>query len=392
MILNIQNAKLRISILWFLLPAIAGFLKWQRNTVNNYYIYKGVFNHLVAQTNLYGLYPKEFFDCNHYGPLFGYMIMPFALIPDYIAIPLWVVFQAFVLYKALMVLPIHDNYKWIALLICLVDLMTSSHSVQINPTVAGMIVLSWYYVKKDQVIWAAFFVMFGTFIKLYGIVGLAFWVFSKDKIKYIGYLILWSIVFFALPMLISSPQFIVQTYFDWLQSLTEKNEANEALVNGIGNRQDISIMGLFRRIGGFTNFSNLLFIIPGFLMQVLPLLRFKLYQNKIFQLRYLASLLIFVVIFSSSSESPTFIIATTGVAIWFMTQEFPIKKWVWFLLLFVIIITSLTATDIFPTPAKQFFVFYSLKALPCVLVWFVCIYQLFKTDFNIITSKWIIQD
>jgi hypothetical protein len=393
MIYSIKDKKITITILWFLLPALTGFLKWKQNSVNNYYIYKGVFFHLIEKLNLYALYPKEYFDSNHYGPLFSYFIMPFALIPDYVAIPLWVVFQAFVLYKALMVLPVHPNYKWILLLIVLVDLMTSSHSVQINPTIAGMIILSWYYVKKDKVIWAALFVLLGTFIKLYGIVGLAFWVFSKEKMKYIGYFILWSIVLFVLPMLISSPHYIVQSYFDWYNSLVEKNNVNQVVVNAIGNRQDISIMGLVRRVLGFDNFSNLAFIIPGFLLQVLPLLRFKYYDTIVFNLRYLASLLLFVVVFSTSSESPTYVIATTGVAIWFVTQSIPIKKWAWLLLVFVLIITSLTATDLFPVHIRRFFVFYSIKALPCIVVWFVCIYQLFKdNNANTLSSKWIIQN
>jgi Glycosyltransferase family 87 len=391
MIYSLKDKKFTITILWFLLPAVTGFLKWKQNSINNYYIYKGVFYHLIEKVNLYNLYPNEYFDCNHYGPLFAYFIAPFALIPNYIAIPLWLAFQAFVLYKALMVLPIHNNYKWILLLITLVDLMTSSHSIQINPTIAGMIILSWYYVKNGKVIWAALFVLLGTFIKLYGIVGLAFWFFSKEKIKYIWYFLLWSIVLFILPMLISSPQYIVQTYFDWYNSLVEKNNVNQVLVNAVGNRQDISIMGLVRRVFGFNNFSNLIFIIPGFLLQVFPLLKFKCYDNMIFNLRYLASILIFVIIFSTSSESPTYIIATTGVAIWFLTQSFPIKKWVWFLLIFVIIITSLTATDLFPVHIRRFFVFYSIKALPCIVVWFVCIYQLFK-DNNTLSSKWIIQN
>ena len=392
MLVNIKNKNNIFTIFWFLLPAIAGFLKWQRNSINNYYIYKGVFFHTVNKTNLYELYPSEYFDCNHYGVVFSVIIAPFTFLPDYIAVPLWVVFQAFVLYKALMVLPVKIEFKWILLAISIVDLMTSSHSVQINPAVVGMIILSWYYVKKDQVIWATFFVMLGTFIKLYGIVGLAFWVFSNQKIKYIGYLILWSAVFFVLPMAISSPGFVVQSYLDWLQSLTEKNLENETIVNGIASRQDISIMGMFRRIFRWKDFSNLLFIIPGFLLQVAPLIQFKKYKFQIFQMRYLASLLIFVVIFSTSSESPTYVIATTGVAIWFITQENPIKKWVWVLLIFTIIVTSLSATDIFPRHIREFFIFYSVKALPCILVWFVGIYQLFfgvKTDTN---SKWIQDD
>jgi hypothetical protein len=392
MTLNLKDKKSIVPYLWFILPAIAGFLKWKANQVNNYYIYKGVFHHLVEKVNLYLPYPAEYADTNHYGPLFGYMIAPFTFIPDYIAIPLWVVFQAFVLYKALMVLPIKATYKWIALAICLVELMTSTSSVQINPTIVGMIILSWYYVKKEQVIWATLFVMLGTFIKLYGIVGLAFWVFSKDKIKYIGYIILWSLVLFGLPMLISSPEFVIQSYADWYESIVHKNELNQLGSEGWLNYQDISFMGLFKRFSGIYDFSVLLFVIPGFLLQVLPLLRFNLYSNTIFQLRYLASLLIFTVVFSTSSESPTYIIALAGVAIWFMTQDFPTKKWVWLLLAFVIILTSLIATDLFPARIRQIFTFYAIKALPCVVLWFVCIYQLFKDNFNSISTKWVIQD
>jgi hypothetical protein len=387
----LKDKKNIFTILWFLLPAIAGFVKWKQNVINNYFIYKGVFTHTLHKTNLYSLYPSEYFDCNHYGPFFSVVIAPFALLPDYIGVPLWVVFNAFVLYKALMVLPIKENYKWLLLLISLVDLMTSSHSVQTNPMVAGMIILSWYYVKKENVIWATFFVLAGTFIKLYGIVGLAFWVFSKQKVKYILFLFLWSAVLFALPMVISSPQFIFQSYFDWYQSIIEKNEVNQITTDITNNRQDISIMGFCKRSLGLT-IPSLLFLVPGFLLQILPLVQFKLYSSTVFQLRYVASLLLFVVVFSSSSESPTFIIATTGVAIWFLTQSIPIKKWILFLLTFVIIVTSLTATDLFPIHFRRFFVFYSVKALPCILVWFVCIYQLFNANTNTISSSWINQD
>jgi Glycosyltransferase family 87 len=387
---TLKNKKNIYTLLWFFLPALAGFIKWKHNVINNYFIYKGVFYHTLNKTNLYSLYPSEYFDCNHYGPIFSLVIAPFASIPDYIGVPLWVVFNAFILYKALMVLPIEEKYKWVVLLIPLVDLMTSSHSVQTNPMVAGFIILSWYYVKKDQVIWATFFVLLGTFIKLYGIVGLAFWVFSKNKINYILYFIVWTIVLFTLPMLISSPEYIYQSYFDWYHSIVEKNEVNQVTENITNNRQDISIMGLFRRVLQWKDFSNLLFIVPGFLLQVLPLIQFKMYNSIVFQLRYIAALLLFVVVFSSSSESPTFVIATTGVAIWFMTQSNPIKKWTWVMLLFVIVITSLTATDLFPTPVRRFFVFYSIKVLPCVVVWFVCIYQLFNA--NTISSKWISQE
>ena len=156
--------------------------------------------------------------------------------------------------------------------------------------------------------------------------------------------------------------------------------------------QDVSLMGLVRRLGGFPNIPGAYFIIPGFILQMIPLLRFKQYSNLIFQLRYLASLAIFVVIFSSSSESPTFIIAVSGVAIWFITQEYPVKNWVKILLILVVIITSLSATDIFPKDVRQIFIIYSIKAFPCCLVWFACIYQLLFQETTKIKTSWITQN
>jgi Glycosyltransferase family 87 len=388
-----KDKTILLPILWFLLPAIISFNKWRLGSVNNYGIYKGVFTHLLAQKNLYNLYPSDYWDSNHYGPLFSLIIMPFTYLPDGIGIPLWVCLQAFILYKALTLLPIKPVYQWILLAICIIDLITASASTQINPSVVAMIIFSWYFVKKDQVIWATLFVMIGTFIKLYGIVGLAFWVFSDSKIKYIGYCILWTVVLFILPMAISSPQFIVQSYYDWYDSLLHKNIENQGVKDGVGtSMQDVSLMGLVRRIGGFPHLSNLIFIIPGFILQVFPLLKFKHYHSLVFQLRYLASLVIFVVIFSSSSESPTFIIAVSGVAIWFISQVNPVEKWVKVLLILVVIFTSASATDIFPPYIRQMFIVYSIKAFPCCLVWFACIYQLLFEKTTQFKSLWLNQD
>ncbi|MEA5137835.1 glycosyltransferase family 87 protein [Arcicella rigui] len=381
------------TFLWFFTPALAGFLKGRLGEVNNYKIFKGVFHHLVDGQNLYSLYPQEYFDCNHYGPVFSLIIMPFTFLPDIIGIPLWNCLQAYALYRALLLLPIKPTYQWIVLALCLVDLNTSAHSAQVNPTVVAFIILSWYFVKKDQVIWATLFVMIGAFVKLYGIVGLAFWVFSESKLKYIAYTFFWVIVLLLLPMLISSPSFVLHSYLDWYNSLVEKNLQNQEVVNGMGaSMQDVSLMGLVRRIGGFPHLSNLFFLIPGLILQVLPLLRFKQYSSLIFQLRYLASLAIFVVIFSSSSESPTFIIAVAGVAIWFVSQDYPIQKWVWVLLFNVVLVTSLTATDIFPNWLRMKIILYSIKAFPCCLVWFACIYQLLLDEISEFKTLWLNQD
>lgn len=378
-------------LVWFILPAVVGLIHYFRPSFNNYLIYKGVFYHLVQQTNLYSLYPSEYIDSNHYGPFFGLIVMPFTIFPDYIGLVLWTTFHAFVLYKAFKTLPLKDANLWIVLMICIVDLNTSSHNVQVNPSIGALIILSWYFVKEEKDFWAPLFVMIGLFVKLYGIVGLVFWLFSKHKFKYIYSSIFWAAVLFVLPMIISSPSFVVQSYADWYNSLVEKNLSNQTGSHGIGSMQDVSMMGLFRRVGGL-NLSNLVFIVPGLLLQLAPLLRIKYYHNIIFQLRYLATILIFVVIFSSSSESSTYIVAVSGVAIWFITQDYPIKRWVWVLFGTVLVFTSLSASDLFPYHIRQMFIIYSIKAFPCCILWFACIYQLLTDKHSLLEKKWIFQD
>ena len=178
--------------------------------------------------------------------------------------------------------------------------MTSSSNVEINPLIGGLIILSFAFVKNKKDFWAAFFIVLGTFIKLYGIVGLAFFFLSKDKLKFILGMLFWSVVLFVLPMFISSPAYIIQTYQDWYGDLLTKN------LNNIGHSlQDISVMGLIRNIFNYRQLSNITVIIPGILLYSLWYTRIRYFSNTNYQLLLLASTLIFVIIFSSSSESPT---------------------------------------------------------------------------------------
>ncbi|MDB5135497.1 MAG: hypothetical protein JWP37_2100, partial [Mucilaginibacter sp.] len=288
-------------------------------------------------------------------------------------------FNAWVLYIAIKLLPLKENQYMVILLICAHELMTSSSNVEINPLVGGLIILSFVFIRDKKDFWAAFVIILGTFIKLYGIVGLAFFFLSKDKVKLIWGLLFWSIVMFVLPMLISSPSYIIQTYHDWYGDLLTKNLSN------IGpSLQDISAMGLIRNLFNYRQLSNITVLIPGILLFGLWYLKPKYFGNVYYQLLLLASTLIFVIIFSSSSESPTYIIAFAGVAIWFMILDRPVTSLEIFLLVFALVITSFSPSDLFPRYVRvNYIVPYKLKALPCVLVWLKIIYEISTRKFKI---------
>lgn len=366
------------SLLWFLLACLGALLKIHLGTgsIGNFLVYRKVFWHAVHQLNLYEYYPLENLGSYLYGPVFSILISPFALLPVNAGAFLWSVANAAFLFFAIRKLPVGYKNQNIILLICVVEMMTAIQNMQINCIIAAMIILSYTYVKEEKDFWAAMFVALGLMLKLYGIAGFAFILFSRNKITFALSFLFWVAVFFCLPMLISSPSFVIHSYLDWYQALVTKNAVNETSV-----MQNISVMGMLRHLIK-TEYLNLVITFVAGLFYLFPLLRFAQLKNKAFQLTYLSLALIGVVIFSSSAESPTYIIAMSGVALWFVIQN-PKNFLVYFLLWFAIMITSLSPTDLFPRYITINFIQpYSLKALPCFIVWIVMAIQLIKKDFK----------
>jgi len=114
---------------------------------------------------------------------------------------------------------------------------------------------------------------------------------------------------------------------------------------------------------------------------LLPLFRFHFYGNYNYRLLFLSSLLIWVVIFNHKAESPTYIIAVCGVAIWYFTQKSTTINTI--LLIFIFVLTCLSSTEIYPHDfQRQFLRPLALKAVPCILVWFKIIYELTMNKFT----------
>ncbi|WHF52583.1 glycosyltransferase family 87 protein [Chryseobacterium gotjawalense] len=375
----ISNPKYIFGI-YFLVSALSAMAKYRGGPekYNNYMIFKNVFTNTLAQKNIYLLYPDVHFDSNHYGILFSLLIAPFAILPDWLGIVLWNIANTFVFVFAIHKLPFSNPKKAFFAWLCLQEFITAAVSLQFNIALTGLLMLSAVYIYERKETQSAISILIGFFVKLYGIAGLSSFLFIKNKWKFIFSFLGFGILFLILPMLISSPHFGLQSYADWFHSLSEKNAANQVL----GNRQDYSLMGIVRRISGHADISNLVFLLPGMAVFALPYLRIKQYKNLSFQLMILASTLLFIVLFSSSSESPTFIIAVSGVMIWFIMQK-ERSPLIIGLLIFVIILTCFSFSDLFPQFIKDNYIMkYSLKALPCCIVWFRIIYELLTKDFE----------
>jgi len=378
-IISILNHKSIIIGLWICLALAVSIKQSFQSTNNNYLIFKYTYLHAIDHLPLYEVYPKAYDDSNHYGPFFSLLIAPFALLPDYFGMFLWQLANILFLYFAIKQLPIEKTKINVVYWLITHELLTAMFALQFNISIAAIIVFAFVFIEKEKNFWATFVIALGTYVKLYGIVGLAFFFFVKKKWNFIGYFIFWMLVFLLVPMIFFSPHYIIQSYQDWYMSLADKQLLNASLAS----RQDISVMGMARRISGNSTLPNYPFLLVGIVLFSLPYLRFQQFKEPVFRLLYLASALIFTVIFSNSSESPTYIIAFVGVAVWFILQPRPLQPIAIILLVLALLLTSLSPSDLFPRYLKQNYIIpYNLKALPCILIWIMITFQLLFKKYN----------
>ena len=374
--------------LWTFLAVIAGITKIVPHRHNNFLIFRGVFWHTLQKLSLYDFYPKEYNDHNHYGPIFSLVIAPFAVVPDALGLLGWLVVLALGMYYAVRRLPLEEGRQIFLYWFCAHELLTALQMQQFNIAIAAIIVGSFAAIEKGREVTAAFLIVLGTFVKLYGVVGLAFFFFVKRKPRFILALIGWSVVCFVAPMLISSPEYVLGQYVEWYERLAAKNVENTFAL-----MQNISLLGMIRKISGSAAYSDLWVILPGLALFGLPYLRFSQYRHLAFRYGILSSVLFFVVLFSTGSESSTYIIPFAGIALWYVTCPWKRTGWDVALMVFAFVLSSLSPSDLFPRSLREAYVLpYALKALPPTLIWLRLSYELLTRDYAPSEKSYITSD
>lgn len=364
--------------LWLLLALIAWVTKYFPGSYNNFLIFRGVWEHSIHHLPLFAQYPLEYHDVNHYGPFFSLLIAPFAVSPLWLGLLSWLMVLALFLYVAVQRLPLRSGQHIFIYWFCAHELLTALFMSQFNIAIAAIVVLSFACIEKEKEGWAAFFILLGTFVKLYGIVGLAFFFFSKHKGKFILACVGWAVVMLGVPMLVFGTDYVLSQYVAWYEELVVKNASNNFAV-----MQNVSLLGMVRKISQCMTYSDIWLILGGLIVFAVPYLRIQQYRNLPFRLTLLASVLLFTVLFSTGSESSTYIIAFIGVALWYVAAPWKRNAWDIALMVFAFILTSMSPSDLFPKTIRVHYVYpYALKALPCVLIWLKLSYEMWFRDYR----------
>ncbi|HLK28147.1 MAG TPA: glycosyltransferase family 87 protein [Puia sp.] len=341
---------------------------------NNYIISKYSFFHLINNKDLYIYYLNEHWDLYKYSPAFSLLFGMFAYLPDGVGLILWNAINALCLYAGVKMLSGLDDKKktWI-LLFCLIELLGSMQNSQSNALVAGLIILSFGLAEKSKFFLSALCIAFSFYIKLYGAAAFALYLFYPNKLKLAAYSFFWMMVFAILPLAVISSSQLLFLYKSWWALLSNDQSASIGL----------SVMSILQT-WFHSGISKNIVMISGLILFCLPFLRIAEYKSLKFRMLMLSSLLIWMVIFNHKAESPTYIIAIGGIAIWFFSQEF--NKINLILLILTFIFTTLSVGDLFPSSFRESFIKpYAIKAvLPC-LIWL-------KITIELLTKKYAVSD
>lgn len=367
--ISTRNWLLALYVLTIVIVAV-GKAYEHRGPDNNFLIFRWSFLNLASGHDMYAAQPEHHTDLYKYSPSFALLFAPFALLPFALSLALWDGLNALLLFFAVeRLLP--SRQAAIALALTYLEVLRSMQRSQSNALVTALVILAFLAFERRRQSGAAFAIAIGAAVKIFPLAALALAIFYPRRLRFALLMVAAMLVVLALPLLVVTPAGLAAQYQSW-----RAVEAVDAVSVGGGGGGGLygGVMQQLRLIFG-VSWPNWPVQLAGTLLLMSPLVRRRNWNSVDFRLRFLCALLVYMVIFNHQSESPSFVIAVTGIAIWFVST--PRSWWHVSVMVLTLLIVSVSSTDITPKSWQQnIFVHYRLKTIPCTLAWLTMMWEL----------------
>jgi hypothetical protein len=267
-----------------------------------FWIFRASFWHLIHQQDLYARYGRH--DLFKYSPSAALLFAPVALPSFAVGLLLWNALNAGALVFAINRMAKGCDAVLILLLV-MPELFVSLQASQCNALIAALIVLAFVALEQGEQVRGYLAIAVGVAIKLFPIAALSLAIFYSRRFRAAIVFAMCAVILFLLPLAVTSPAMLLAQYGWW-----HHVEGTDALLRGA------SAMRVLQQALG-VDWPNWPVQLAGIVVVLLPLLHREQWTDERFRRAFLASLLVFVVIFNHQAERPSFVIAATGVAIWF---------------------------------------------------------------------------
>jgi hypothetical protein len=295
-----------------------------------------------------------------YSPPFALLFAPFAVLPFSLGLLLWNGVNALAVYYGLTRL-LPPRAARLALAIVFLDVLRSLQASQSNALVAGLMLIAFVALERGRVATAATAVVTGAFIKIYPVAASALGILGPPgrRLRFFIWSIAIGLALAALPLLVLSPAAVAAVYQEWYTILQRDS-----------GLQGQSVMRILSDWFGFAG-PNWTIQLAGTMLLLLPLAALRaLWADGRFRRLFLSSLLVFLVIFNHQAESASFVVATCGIAIWYVSGR---RAW-WRTALLAFTLLAVAVPRLFFVPHRldlEVIRSHALDAFSCLLVWLV---------------------
>jgi hypothetical protein len=370
----LQNRALRWLLALYLFSAlVVAIQRMQPAPENNFLIFRATFHHLIAGQNLYAAYPAQYADYFKYSPTFALLFAPFAALPAIPAYFLWAAICAMAVFAGVTLL-LPARQAALALAICWLAVLGDMQRAQTNALSAGLMILGWVWMERERQWPAAVAIVAGGFIKLFPVTALAGAIFHKRKLRFALLVLAAVLAGAALPLVAVRWSSLAAQYHWWAEKVRGDSVPLERYGTA-GSGLYAGLMGQFRVWFG-VQWPFWPTQLAGTAVLLAPLLRGPSAWTARFRLNFLASILVFCVLFNHQAESPSYSIAMIGAAVWYAASDR--GRWRLALLVACLLIVNVMSTAVMPQSLYDaYYVKYLLKTTPLIPLWIVMQCELF---------------
>ena len=335
---------------------------------NNFRVFRSASLNLFAGRDLYAAHPEQHFDFYKYSPTFALLFAPLAYLPFALAFLCWSLLNALLLWYALdRLLP--ERPATVALALVYLEVLFAMQYGQSNALVAALLILAFVALDQGRQGRAAALVGVDAFIKIFPLAGVSLALFHPRRARF-ALLAAAALVGLALlPLAVVPPHELATQYRSW-----RATEAADALQ---GHRGYALMQYLYMWLGA--DWPNWPVQLAGTTLLLLPLaLGRRRWDDAAFRRLFLGTLLVYLVLFNHQSERATFVIAYTGIAIWYASA--PTERLRTAVMALTLLVMVVHDVDIVPRWVKnEILIPYRIKGIPCLVAWLVMEWQLFVT-------------
>lgn len=249
-----------------------------------------------------------------YTPVFSVLFAPFAFLPRFIGPFLWNLMNYTLFFLSVKTLPRPYAGHQLKMFLYLLPILEQSiFPFQYNIVVAYIFLFSFTLMERGRFFWAIFLIMLSATTKIYGIFGLAMLFCYRDTLKHFAYAILCGAAFLVLPALKVGFEGLMLCYQNWINMLDI-------------HQTDQTWDSIFY-IQPFAQW-----LLPNFrilqmstlaLLAIVFFCMYRKWSNFTFRARVTGVIMGWIILFSDSAETHTYLIALSGFMLCYYTMDQP---------------------------------------------------------------------